>query len=165
MSQKSSALLFAKFGRCILKPRPVQLFGEPIQWVSTGVTLIHGSPSQLISIRLERKQHKDCRCLDLSKQEKWCLHQQRSSAVQGAHPTFDGLCVRHLEGHHLHPYQGIAGASVQVSLYCYQYTSKFTMILVVPLFTNHISSLTERFNSKLADVGNPLVTQLGRYLR
>jgi hypothetical protein len=26
-------MLFAKTGRCIPKPRSVQLFGEPIQWV------------------------------------------------------------------------------------------------------------------------------------
>ena len=32
-------------------------------------------------------------------------------------------------------------------------------------FTDHIRSLIERSDSKLADVANPLVTQLGRYLR
>ena len=37
--------------------------------------------------------------------------------------------------------------------------------LRVRFFTDHIRSLTERFDSKLAYVGNPLVTQLGRYLR
>jgi hypothetical protein len=40
---KSTAVLFAKTTRCIQRPRPVQLFGEPIQWVDTarylGVTL------------------------------------------------------------------------------------------------------------------------------
>jgi hypothetical protein len=30
---KSSAMLFAKTGRRIPKPRTVQLFGEPIEWV------------------------------------------------------------------------------------------------------------------------------------
>ena len=34
----------------------------------------------------------------------------------------------------------------------------------VPLFADHIRALTESFDSKLADVGNPLVRQLGRYL-
>jgi hypothetical protein len=33
-----------------------------------------------------------------------------------------------------------------------------------PLFVDHIRALTERFESKLADVENPLVRQLGRYL-
>ena len=36
--------------------------------------------------------------------------------------------------------------------------------LGVPLFADHIRALTESFDSKFADVGNPLVRQLGRYL-
>ena len=36
--------------------------------------------------------------------------------------------------------------------------------LGVPLFADHIRALTESFDSKLADAGNPLVRQLGRYL-
>jgi len=37
--------------------------------------------------------------------------------------------------------------------------------LGVPLFADHIRALTANFDSKLADVGNPIVRQLGRYLR
>jgi hypothetical protein len=37
--------------------------------------------------------------------------------------------------------------------------------LGVPLLADHIRALTANFDSKLADVGNPLVRQLGRYLR
>jgi hypothetical protein len=36
--------------------------------------------------------------------------------------------------------------------------------LGVLLFAEHITALTTSFHSKLADVGNPLVRQLGRYL-
>jgi hypothetical protein len=40
---KSSAIIFARAGRCFIQPRPVKLFGELIQWVETtcylGVTL------------------------------------------------------------------------------------------------------------------------------
>ena len=36
--------------------------------------------------------------------------------------------------------------------------------LGVPLFAYHIRALTASFDSKLADVENPLVRQLGRYL-
>jgi hypothetical protein len=40
---KSSAINFARAGRRFIQPRPVTLFGEPIQWVDTtrylGVTL------------------------------------------------------------------------------------------------------------------------------
>ena len=37
--------------------------------------------------------------------------------------------------------------------------------LGVPLFADHIRALTASFDSKIADVQNPLVRQLGRYLR
>ena len=37
--------------------------------------------------------------------------------------------------------------------------------LGVPLFADHIRALTASFVSKLADAGNPLVRQIGRYLR
>jgi hypothetical protein len=37
--------------------------------------------------------------------------------------------------------------------------------LGVPMFADHIRALTASFDSKLADVGNPLVRQLDRYLR
>ena len=36
--------------------------------------------------------------------------------------------------------------------------------LGVPLFADHFKALTANFDSKIADVGNPLVRQLGRYL-
>jgi hypothetical protein len=36
--------------------------------------------------------------------------------------------------------------------------------LGVPLFADHIRALTASFDRKLADVGNSLVRQLGRYL-
>jgi len=36
--------------------------------------------------------------------------------------------------------------------------------LEVRLFADHIRALTESFDSKLADVGNPLIRQLARYL-
>ena len=36
--------------------------------------------------------------------------------------------------------------------------------LSVPLFADHMIALTASFKSKLADVGNPMLRQLGRYL-
>jgi hypothetical protein len=32
---KSTAIIFARAGRRFIQPRPVTLFGEPIQWVET----------------------------------------------------------------------------------------------------------------------------------
>jgi hypothetical protein len=37
--------------------------------------------------------------------------------------------------------------------------------LGVPIFADHIRALTASFDSNLVDVGNPLVWQLGSYLR
>ena len=37
--------------------------------------------------------------------------------------------------------------------------------LGVPFFADHFRALTDSFDSKLADAGNPVVRQLGRYLR
>ena len=37
--------------------------------------------------------------------------------------------------------------------------------LGVPMLADHIRALTASFDSKLADAGNPLVRQIGRYLR
>ena len=38
---KSSAIVFARAGRRLIQPRPVTLFGKPIQWIDSylGVTL------------------------------------------------------------------------------------------------------------------------------
>jgi hypothetical protein len=36
-------------------------------------------------------------------------------------------------------------------------------VMGVPLFADHIRALTASFDSKLVDVGKPLVRQLGRY--
>jgi hypothetical protein len=48
---------------------------------------------------------------------------------------------------------------------CYKPSvSALLLDLGVLLFANHITALTANFDSKLADVGNPLVRQLDRYL-
>ena len=46
---------------------------------------------------------------------------------------------------------------------CYVSNGQIHEDLGVSLFANHIRALTESFDSKLADVGNPLVRQLGKY--
>jgi hypothetical protein len=42
---------------------------------------------------------------------------------------------------------------------------RYTKIWVFPSLADHIRALTASFASRLADVWNPLVRQLGRYLR
>jgi hypothetical protein len=48
---------------------------------------------------------------------------------------------------------------------CYVSNRQIHEDLGVPLFADHIRALAASFDSKLACVGNPLVRQLGRYLR
>ena len=56
---KRTAIIFARAGWRFIQPRPVTLFGEPIQWVETTrylmVTLDKRLTGRLTSIRLERK--------------------------------------------------------------------------------------------------------------
>ena len=52
-----------------------------------------------------------------------------------------------------------------ISAPCYVSNRQIHEDLGVPLFADHIRALTESSDSKLADVRNPLVRQLGRYLR
>ena len=46
---------------------------------------------------------------------------------------------------------------------CYVSNRQIHEDLGFPLFADHNTALTASFYSKLADVGNPIVRQLGRY--
>ena len=79
---------FAMAGRRIPKPRTVQLFGEPMQWVDTahylGVNL-DKRISRLTHIDQVRKKAAQRRSAGTSpKQDKWSLHQERCVAAQTA---------------------------------------------------------------------------------
>jgi len=66
---KSTAMLFVKACRCIPKPQPVQLFSEPIHWVKTAYLGVILATLLTLSMRWERKQHRDWECWDLSEGE------------------------------------------------------------------------------------------------
>ena len=67
------------------------------------------------------------------------------------------------------PCPEVTGVAIQVSPPCYWCplvrNRQIHEDLSVPLFADHIRALTASFDSKLADVENPLVQQLGRHLR
>ena len=80
----------------------------------------------------------------------------------------DGLCVPRMEVRCSLPYPEVTGVTIQVSppvarAHLYVSNGQIHEDLGVPRFADHIRSLTESFDSNLADVGNPLVRQLGRY--
>jgi len=66
------------------------------------------------------------------------------------------------------PCPEVIGATIQVSSPCYWCplvrNRQIHEDLGVPLLPDHMRALTKSFDSKLADVGNHLVRQLGRYL-
>jgi hypothetical protein len=99
------------------------------------------------------------------KQEKWSLHQEWSSAVQAAHPSYNGLLMHHLEvcRCYIRILEVLQSTFLYIATNATWYTGNKQIHedLGVPFFTDHIRSLPERYiSSKLADVGNPLVMQL-----
>ena len=71
-------------------------------------------------------------------------------------------CVPRVEVRYPYPCPEVTGVTIQVSspsYWCPWYVSNRQIHedLGVPLFADHIRALTESFDSKSADVGNPLV--------
>jgi len=171
----STAIIFARAGRRFIQPRPVSLFGEPIEWVDTtrylGVTL---------NIRLTWLPHIDQvrkrtaqrmgmlgpvlkRKSDLSFRNGVLLYKQL------IRPLMDYACPAWKPAAHSHvrKLQVLQSKCLRLAIGAPWYVSnrQLNEDLRVPLFADHIRALTESFDSKLADVLNPLVRQLGRYLR
>ena len=172
---KGTAIIFARAGRRSIQPGPVTLLGEPIEWVDTsrylGVTLDEGltwSP-HIDQVRKKTAQRMGMlgpllnRKSDLSVRNGVLLYKQL------IRPMMDYACpawrsavrsqVRRLQVLQSKCLRFATGAPSYVS------NRQIHEDLGVPLFDDHIRALTASFDSKLADVGSPLVWQLGRYLR
>ena len=81
----------------------------------------------------------------------------------------DGLCLPRLEVRCPHTRQEAAGAKSKclrlvTGAPWYLSNRQIHEDLGVPFLADHISALTASFDSGLADVGSPLVRQVGRYL-
>ena len=172
---KSTAIIFARAGQRFIQPRPVTLLAEPIEWGDTtrylGVTLdkcLTWSPHidqarkktaqrmGMLGPNLNRKS-------DLSVRNGFLLYKQL------VRPMMDYACpawmsaarshVRRLQVLQCKCHRLATGAPWYVS------NRHIHEDLNVPFFADQIRALTASIDSKLADVGNPLVRQLGRYLR
>jgi hypothetical protein len=172
---KSSALIFARAGRRFIQPRTVTLFGEPIEWVETtrylGVTLdkrLTWSP-HIVQVRKRTAQRMGMqgpllnRKSDLSARNGVLLYKQL------IRPMMDYACPawRSAVRSHVRRLQVLQSKCLHLAPGATWYVSNMQIHedLGVPLFADHIRALTASFDSKLADVGNPLVRQLDRYLR
>jgi len=172
---KSTAVIFARCGRCFIQPRSVTLLGEPIEWVDNTrylvVTLDKGltwSPP-IDQVRKKTAQRMGMlgpllnRNSDLSVRNGDLLYKHLIRLMMDyACPAWSSAARSHvrrlqvLQSKCLRP---ATGAPWYVS------NRQIHEDLGVPQFADHIRALTASFDSKLADVGNTLVRQFGRYLR
>jgi hypothetical protein len=170
---KSTAIIFARAGRRFIQPRPVTLFGESIEWVYTtlylGVTLdtrLTWSP-HIDQVRKRTAQRMGMlgpflnRKSDLSARNGVLLYKQL------IRPMMDYVCSAWRSRSHVRRLQVLQSKCLRLATGDPWYVSNRQIHedLGVPLFADHIRALTASFDSNLADVENPLVRQLGRYLR
>jgi len=150
-----------------------KLFGEPIQWVDTthlGVTLdkrLTWSP-HINQVRKKTAQRMGTlgpllnRKSDLSVRNGVLLYKQLIC------PMKDYACPAWRPAARTHVWRLQVLKSKCLCLAtgapCYVSNKQIHKYLGALLFADHIRALTMSFDSKLADMGNPLVWQLGRYL-
>jgi hypothetical protein len=167
-------MIFGRAGRRFIQPHSVTLLREPIQWVDTTRYLWVNIDKQLTWLPLIDQVRKRIA------QRMGLLVPSRKGGENSPSGTEffytsslsarDGLYVPRLEDRCTHPRPEAAGATIQVSSYATGFpwflsNRQIHEYLGVPLFADHIGTLTACFNSKLADVGNHLFWQLGRYIR
>jgi len=160
---KSTVIIFACAGRRFVQPRPVTLFGEPIEWVETtrylGVTL----DTQLTwSPHIDKFRKRTAQRMgmlgpllntksDLSVRNGVLLYKQL------IRPLMDYACpaCRSAARSHVRKLLVLQSKCLRLATGAPHYVSNRQIHedLGVPLFADHIGALTESFDSKLADVG------------
>jgi hypothetical protein len=121
---KSTAVIFVKAARRFRKPRPVEFLGELIQWVETARHLGVALDTELTwPARVDQVGKKAAQGLgvlgpSLTGEVSCPVCQKRCSALQAAHPSYDGLRMSDLEVRCSHRRSGAACVAVQVSSHC-----------------------------------------------
>jgi len=132
--------------------------------------LIHGSPGRFISIGWETKRHRVWECWEISltrgvvspSETAFWYKQLIPPTTDYAFPVLRSASRTRIRKLQVLQTKCLRNAT---SAHWYNDDSQIHEDLEVPFFADHVISLTGRFELKLADVENPLVTQLGRYLR
>ena len=167
---KSTAIIFARTGRRFIQPRPVTLFGELTQWVDTTRyleltldTRLTCSP-HIDQVRKNTAQRMGTlglllnRKSDLSVRNEVLLYKQLIRPMMYYARPAARTHVRRLQVLQSKCLRLATGSLLNVS------NRQIHEDLGVPLFADRISALTASFDPKLAEMGKPLVRQLGRYL-
>jgi len=162
---KSTTIIIARAGRRFIQPRPVTLLGEPIEWVDTtrylGVTLdksLTWSP-HIDQVRKKTAQRMGMLGLLLNSKSDLSIRNRVLLYVQLICPMMDYACPtwRSAARSHVRRLQVLQSKCLRLATGASWYISNRQIHedLGVPFFADHIRALTESFNSKLADVGNP----------
>jgi hypothetical protein len=169
---KSTAIIFARAGRRFIQHRPVTLFGALIEWVDTTRNLEVNLDTRLTwSPHIDQVRKKTAQRMgmlgllpnknsDLSVRNGVLLYKQLIHPMIGyACPAWRSAArtnVRRLQVLQSKCPRLATGAPWYVS------NRQIHEDLGVPLFSEHIRAPTASFDSKLADVGNHLVRQIGK---
>jgi hypothetical protein len=172
---KSTAVLCAKAARCVRQPRPVQFLGEPIQWVKTarylGVTLDTRLTwsAHVNQVRKRAAQRLGVLGPLLNRRSGLSVRNGVLLYKQLIGPMMDYACLiwGSAACSHVRKLQVLLSKCLRIVTNAPWYVGNRQIHeeLGIPFFADHIRALTESFDSKLADAGNPLVRQLGRHLR
>jgi hypothetical protein len=171
---KSMAVLFAKTARSARQPRPVQFLGEPIQWVQTarylGVTLLTRLTWSAHVDQVRKRAAQRFGMLgpllnggrDLSVRNSVLLYKQLIRPIM----YYTCPIWRSAARGHVRKLQVLQTKCLRIAISAPWYVGNRQIHedLRIPFFADHIRALTESFDSKSADAGNPLVQQHGRPL-
>jgi hypothetical protein len=171
-NSRITSIIFGRAGRRIIQPRPVTLFGDKIQWVNTtsylGVTLeklLNWSP--IDQVRKKTAQRMGLLGPLLNTKSVLSIRHGVLLYKQLIRPMIDYACPSWTSAArtHVRRLQMLQPTCLRLvtDAPCYLSNRQINECLGVPLFADHIRALTASFVSKLAEVGNPLVRQLGRY--
>jgi hypothetical protein len=141
----------------------------PLSWSDPWYAADMGDSS--ITWEKKKKRHRDWECWDLSctrgvaslSETEVCYISSTSALWWSKRATSRGLLLGPMSGNcrRFNP-SDFSWLPVHLGTLV---TSKIREDLGGTIFTDHIRSLSKRYISKLADVGNPLVRQQGIYLR
>jgi hypothetical protein len=169
---KSTAIIFASGGRRFIQPRPVTLFREPSNWSKQLVIWGDLDTRLTWSPHIDQVRKKTAQRIGMLGP---LLNGKSDLSVRNGvrykqliRPMMDYACPawRSAARTHVRRLQVLQSKCFRLDTGAPWYVSNRQIHedLGVPLFANHSRALTASFDSRLADVGNPLVRQIGRYL-
>jgi hypothetical protein len=172
---KTNAMLFAKEAWRFPRPRPVQFLGEQIEWFDTaryfGVTLDARLTWRPYFVQVRKKAYNRLRVIGslLNRRSGLSIRNGVLLNKELIRPMMDYACPiwRWAAHSYIKKLQILQSKCFRIATgaRCYISDRQIHEDIGLPFFDEYTRTPTVSYDSKLADVGNPLVWQLGRYLR